>query len=190
MTPTVSSPPGELQQQNLSGDPEQQTLSGIPEQRTLSGEPEQQTLSGEPQQRTLSGEPQQRTLFDLPIPHLMNTISGGKRVPHLVLAFSFNGKEQFQCAEANNLEAESNRYQREMAALCEVRSLLPRHCRLGAIRSKELGPGIHESVAILVTSNRTPRTLEWMHDIDMLRKVQQVLGTNVCPRWARLALDY
>ncbi|KAG6887063.1 hypothetical protein C0995_001946 [Termitomyces sp. Mi166 len=171
MTPNASSP---------SKEPQQQTLSGEPQQQTLSGEPQQQTLPGEPQQQTLSGEPELQSLSDLRIPHLMNTIYNGKRVPHLVLAFPFTRKEQFRCAEVNNLMPESSNAQRSTVALCQVRNLLPRPCRTGAIRSKESGVGF--IMAILVASNATPRTLALARNIDLLKEVQRILGTEENPR--------
>ncbi|KAG5729182.1 hypothetical protein E4T56_gene13988, partial [Termitomyces sp. T112] len=64
---------------------------------SLSEETQQQTLAEEAQHQTTSEEPPQRqTLLDLPVPRLMNTISNGKIVPLLVLAFPFTREEQFR----------------------------------------------------------------------------------------------
>ncbi|KAH0583114.1 hypothetical protein H2248_011000 [Termitomyces sp. 'cryptogamus'] len=156
---------------------------------SLSEETQQQTLAEEAQHQTTSEEPPQRqTLLDLPVPRLMNTISNGKIVPLLVLAFPFTREEQFRCAEVNNINPELGRPRRETIAFSRARSLLPRHCCLEAIRSKESGVGF--IMAVVVASNATPGSLARMHDIEMLQKVQRVLGTTANPRWAALAPDY
>ncbi|KAH0581311.1 hypothetical protein H2248_012406 [Termitomyces sp. 'cryptogamus'] len=134
---------------------------------SLSEELQQQTLAEEAQHQTTSEEPPQRqTLLDLPVPRPMNTISNGKTVPHLVLAFPFTHDEHFWIEEVNNMNPGLGRPRRETIAFSTIPFLLPRHCRLGAIRSKDSGAGF--IMAVLVMSNAKPRILARMHDIETL----------------------
>ncbi|KIM49925.1 hypothetical protein M413DRAFT_119308 [Hebeloma cylindrosporum] len=126
------------------------------------------------------------TLGDLgEAPLLMNTgdPQTGKRVRLKVLAFPFPPERQDEWAYRHKFALDKNETNRQFQTIMEVRSRLPRTCRLGLVPYK--GQRNIGCTAIIVTSNATPVELERGTDLELIRAVQKVLGTRKPPYWVR-----
>ena len=118
-------------------------------------------------------------------PPLMNTGDprSGKRVRLTVLAFPFPPESQDKWADRHKFALDMNQHNRQFQTIMEVRSRLPRTCRLGLVPyngKRNIG-----CTAIIVTSNATPVELERGVDLELIRAVQKVLGTRNPPYWVR-----
>ncbi|KAG6900658.1 hypothetical protein C0993_005891, partial [Termitomyces sp. T159_Od127] len=184
---TMSSTSPFAESRQISSAVQQQSIPEEEEEEEEEEEKEEKQQQQPKQKQTISSEQQeQNILYNLPVPYLMNTTLEGRRVPYLVLAFPFDFEDQLRCAEVNNMRPDLQSHHREIVALSRVRRMLPRHCDIDPIRWKNQ---IGFIMAVIVASNATRRSLALMHDIDRLKEVQRILGTNKCPRWAKLKPD-
>lgn len=126
------------------------------------------------------------TLGDMgEVPALMNTGDprSGKRVRLTVLAFPFPPERQDEWADRHKFALDMNQDNRQFQTIMEVRSRLPRTCRLGLVPYN--GKRNVGCTAIIVTSNATLVELERGTDLELIRAVQKVLGTRKPPYWVR-----
>jgi hypothetical protein len=118
-------------------------------------------------------------------PPVMNTGDprSGKRVRLTVLAFPFPPETQDEWADRHKFLLNESQDNRRFQTIWEVRSRLPRTCRLGLVPyngKRNIG-----CTAIIVTSNATLVELERGADLELIRAVQKLLGTMKPPYWVR-----
>ncbi|EDR01656.1 uncharacterized protein LACBIDRAFT_333064 [Laccaria bicolor S238N-H82] len=127
------------------------------------------------------------TLRDMgEVPALMNTGDprSGKRVRLTVLAFPFPPERQDEWADRHKFALDMNQDNRQFQTIMEVRSRLPRTCRLGLVPyngKRNIG-----CTAIIVTSNATLVELERGTDLELIRAVQKPLRPFLIPSLYRL----
>ena len=114
----------------------------------------------------------------LPVMHTGDPRSG-KHVHLTVLAFPFPPETQDEWVDRHKFLLNESQNNRRFQTIWEVRSRLPRTCRLGLVpyNSKRN----IRCTAIIITLNATPVELEQGTDLKLIRAVQKLLGTRKPP---------
>ncbi|KAF8055886.1 hypothetical protein FPV67DRAFT_721934 [Lyophyllum atratum] len=147
---------------------------------------------GDSQSNETSSEPEPYSTYELPPPpRLLNRDRRlGPRVALRALAFLFDAEEQDRWADFHGFKLgvgeAAPRDNRRLRTVMHILRRLPM-CRLGSIPTD--GDRRISSSAIFVTTNATPEELQRGMDLQLIRRVQEVLATDELPFWVKPCRD-